>query len=170
MSELYDVRRRMRDALVAAGLWAEDEILIRRRGNLWNDVAVAVGTSARRQCLVIGLAKARRRSGGTSGRRQMLALDVTIPVTLIELPFLDEPEADVPEDEDSRWEATLLALQGEKLGRQMIHHRLEMREFEEVEDEEYLMRQAIFEVLLTLASDAPRVGVTWENLDGQWEC
>jgi hypothetical protein len=152
MSNLYKIRRDIRDLLVEESLWESDEILIKRRSNIWNDVAVACGASARGQCLVVGVAKGRRI--GTSGRRgaKTIRLEVTIPITLLELPDVEstQPEEGEP-DEDDRWEETVMRLDGDALGRSPLHFQLDLEDFEDVEDDEYVIRQTIFKTTLLLS-------------------
>jgi hypothetical protein len=151
MSNLYKLRRDIRDLLVEDCLWDREEILIKRRTDIWNDVAVACAASARGQCLVVGVAKGRR--VGTSGRRgvKTIRLEVTIPLTLMELPNTAPEQAEEGEpDEDDRWEATMTRLDGDPLGRSPLHFQLDLEDFEDVEDEEYVIRQTIFKTTLLL--------------------
>jgi hypothetical protein len=155
MSSLYQVRRGIRELLTEGGLWAEDEVIIKRRTDIWNDVAVACAASARGQCLVVGVAKGRRM--GTSGRRgvKTIRLEVTIPITLMELPTIAPEQAEEGEpDEDDRWEATVMRLDGDPLGRSPLHFQLDLEEFEDVEDEEYVIRQTIFKTTLLITPGA----------------
>lgn len=149
MSKLYSLRREIRDLLLADG-WSADEVIIKRRTNIWNDVAVATGASKHGQCLVIGVAKGTNtaRNRGSSKR---LHMDVTVPITMIELPTVDLAQPDEgDEDEDDRWEAMCLLLQGEALGRSAIHYELEFDSFEDVEDDSYVIRQTVFKTRLVI--------------------
>lgn len=150
MSRLYSLRRQIRDVLLADG-WEANEVIIRRRTDIWNDIAVATGASKHGQCLVIGVAKGTKLGPDRPGTRKIV-MEITVPVTLIELPTVDpaQPE-DGDADEDDRWEAMCLLLQGESLGRSALHYELDFDGFEDVEDDEYVIRQTTFKTRLILA-------------------
>jgi hypothetical protein len=150
MSKLYDLRRRIRTALVAGGDWTADEILIKRRTDIWNDIAVATEASKHGQCLVIGVAKGAKSGADRPGTKKV-RMEVTIPITLVELPNTDPEQPDTGEpDEDDRWEAMCLLLQGESLERSALHYELDFDSFEDVEDESYVIRQTVFKTRLIL--------------------
>lgn len=151
MSALYSIRRAVREALISGDLWTRDEVLIKRRTNIWNDVAVATSASANGQCLVIGVAKGKPAPTQKKGSK-MLVMEVTIPITLMELPTTDpeEPEDDAETDEDSRWEQTVMLLQANPLGRSALHYELDFDSFEDVLDDEYVIRQTVFTTRLIL--------------------
>lgn len=151
MSGLYSLRRAIRSLLLEGGLWAEGEVLIKRRSAIWNDVSVATQASKTGQCLVIGVAKGTLVSTQKKGSQQVV-MEVTLPITLIELPTTapEEPADGAETDEDSRWEAMVLRLQGESLGRSALHYELDFDSFEDVEDEEYVIRQTVFKTRLLL--------------------
>lgn len=148
MSKLYDIRREIKSVLISSGLWTADEILIKRRTDIWNDVSVATQASKHGQCLVIGVAKGSSVGSQRPGSK-MLRMEVTIPITLVELPTVDpaQPLTGEP-DEDDRWEATALLLQGEPLGRSALHYELDFDGFEDVEDDDYVIRQTTFKTRL----------------------
>lgn len=151
MSGLYSLRRAIRTLLLADGLWAEGEVLIKRRTDIWNDVSIATEASKSGQCLVIGVAKGTPVSSQRKGSKQ-LVMEITIPITMIELPNIDpeEPADDAETDEDSRWEAMVMRLQGESLGRSALHYELDFDGFEDVDDKEYVIRQTVFKTRLML--------------------
>jgi hypothetical protein len=151
MSQLYSIRRNIRDLIVDSEQFELDEILIKRRTNIWNDVAVAAAASTHGQCLVIGVAEGKK-DGNARPRKGMIKLEVSIPITLIELPTItpEQPEAE-DEDEDDRWEALCLLLQGDSLGRGDQHFWLDMDSFTDVEDDEYIIRQAVFKTRIIIA-------------------
>jgi hypothetical protein len=149
VSRLYSLRREIRDVLLGGG-WATDEVLIKRRTNIWNDIAVATGASKHGQCLVIGVAKGTKFGPARPGTRQIV-MEVTVPITLIELPTVDPEQPETGDaDEDDRWEAMCLLLQGESLGRSALHYELDFDGFEDVEDDEYVIRQTTFKTRLIL--------------------
>lgn len=152
MSGLYSLRRAVREVLRAEGLWTDDEVIIKRRTNIWNDVAVATAASDRGECVVIGVATGERTSPPRTGRKN-LTMVVTIPVTLIQLPEVDPAQNlhdNLAEDEDSRWERMVMALEGESLGRSALHYELDFDSFQDVEDEQYVIRQTVFKTRLIL--------------------
>ena len=140
MSTLYQLRSAIRDLLLEGGLWQADEVLIKRRSDLWNNVAVATGNSEFGQCIVVGVAKGTP-ARNQSARSQQLLMEITIPITLIELPNVDPDENSA---EDDRWEATVMRLMGSPLGRSETHYELAFDGFEEVSDEQYVIRQTTF--------------------------
>ena len=146
MSGLYSLRDEIRQLLLRDGLWAGGEVLIKRRTDIWNDVAVAAAASAAGQCVVVGTAKGTPQKSQSKESKRIL-MEVTIPVTLIELPRTG-PEEDPTEDQ--RWEATVLRLQGSPLGRPDMIYNLLFDGFEEVEDKEYVIRQTTFKTDLLL--------------------
>ena len=149
MSRLYSLRREIRDVLIGGG-WEADEVLIKRRTNIWNDIAVATGASKRGQCLVIGVAKGTKLGPSRPGTRQIV-MEITVPITLMELPTVDPEQPETGDaDEDDRWEAMCQLLQGESLGRSALHYELDFDGFEDVEDDEYVIRQTVFKTRLIL--------------------
>ena len=150
MSAIYLLRRTIKEVLVSSGLWTADEILIKRRTDIWNDITVATQASKTGQCLVIGVAKGAPVGSQKPGSK-LLRMEVTIPITLVELPTVDPAQPLTGEtDEDYRWEATALLLQGESLGRSALHYELDFDGFEDVEDEDYVIRQTTFKTRLLL--------------------
>jgi hypothetical protein len=152
MSKLYDIRREIQKLLLQDGLWEEGEVLIKRRTAIWNDVAVAVGASKFGQCLVVGVAKGTP-SSKQNARSKRLLMDITIPITLVELPTVSDEEPSVYDttDEDTRWEATVMRLLGDPLGRSADHYELVFDGFEDVDDEDYVIRQTLFKTTLYLS-------------------
>ena len=151
MSKLYDIRQAVKSLLLQGGLWEDGEVLIKRRTQIWNDVAVATGASNHGQCLVVGVAKGNS-SNKQNARSKRLLMDITIPVTLIELPTVsdEEPSDYATTDEDTRWEETVMRLLGDPLGRSAEHYELTFDGFEEVDDEDYVIRQTTFKTTLLL--------------------
>ena len=151
MSALYSLRRSVRSLLLEGDLWTADEVIIKRRTDIWNDVAVACAASRAGQCLVIGVAKGTPLNSQQAGSR-MLRMEVVIPITMIELPTVDPtlPADDALTDEDSRWEAMVLRLQGDSLDRSALHYELDFDGFEDVVDEDYVIRQTTFKTRLIL--------------------
>lgn len=152
MSQLYDIRKAVKSLLLHDELWMPDEVIIKRRTNIWNDVAVATAASRAGQCLVVGVAKGTT-SNKQNARSKRLLMNVTLPVTLIELPTVSdaEPVPGALTDEDTRWEATVMRLLGSPLGRSAEHYELTFDSFEDVEDEEYVIRQTVFKTTLYLS-------------------
>lgn len=146
MSGLYQIRTAIRDLLIQDGLWDSSEVIVKRRSNIWNDVAVATNNSASGQCLVVGVAKGSADKGQKSHSQQLL-MEITVPLTLVELPSVS-PDEDPSEDE--RWEATVMRLLGSPLGRSPIHYELVFDGFADVEDEDYVIRQTTFKTTLLL--------------------
>ncbi len=105
MSTVYDLRASIAAALVTAGIWQEDEIIIKRQTDIWNDIALAVGTSKNGMALAIGVAE------GVSANKDASAgiwNDLTIPITTFCSVSLEEgatPEEDI-------WERTVGFLNG----------------------------------------------------------
>jgi hypothetical protein len=132
-------------------------VLIKRRTDLWNAVSVAVAASQSGQCIVVGVAKGSPDKSQRKGSKQLM-MEVTIPLTLIELPSVHHEEEwrtvmdfGIPTpDEDSRWEATLMRLLDSPLGRSAEHYGLEFDGFEEINDEEYVIRQTTFKTRLII--------------------
>lgn len=148
-SGLYSLRRAIRDLLLEDDLWTSNEVIIKRRTDIWNAIAIATETSRNGQCLVVGTAKGR--VSGSADKSDQVRMEVTIPVTLIELPNVSDAEPEVGEDdEDSRWEATLLRLNGSPLGRSALHYDLKFVDFEDIEDEQYVIRQTVFQTALLI--------------------
>lgn len=147
LSSLYQLRKEVKNLLLLEGLWNDGEVIIKRRSDLWNTVATAIATSEAGQCLVIGVAKGSPSGQQKSGSKQLL-LEVTIPVTLIERPTLAPEEEE--NEEDGRWEATTMRLLGDPLERSPEHYEMIFDGFEEISDEEYIIRQTTFKTKLLL--------------------
>jgi hypothetical protein len=151
VSGLLDLRTRVKAALVDSGLWTADEVIIRRRGNIWNDIAIAVESSKGGRCLVIGTAK-----GDPDPKRpprsKIIATTVTVPVSIIELPEADPEVDDEPEDE--LWEKTVILLQGNNLGGPQSDDFI-YDGFDEIEAPQYLIRQTLFKTRIVLRPTQP---------------
>lgn len=156
MSAIFDLRNAAKTLLLVDDLWTADEIIIKRRTDIWNDVATSIECSKSGQCLVIGLfagsASNKQRKGSS-----MLMMDVTLAFSLVERHQLADPnELTDGSDEDSRFEETLLRLQGSALGRNAtLAYSLEFDGFAEQEDEQYLIRQATYKTELILKPTPP---------------
>lgn len=146
MIGLYQLRKEIETLLLQDGLWSADEVIIKRRTDIWNDIAVAAAASDAGQCIVVGVAKGVPSKGQIAGSLQ-LKMEVTIPITLIELPDTD-PEENPAEDE--RWEATVMRLLGSPLGRSETHYHLDFESFDDVDDQDYVIRQTVFKTDLLL--------------------
>lgn len=151
MSKLYDIRKAVKSLLLQGDLWTDGEVIIKRRSAVWNDVSVATQASKCGQCLVVGVAKGNP-SGKQNARSKRLLMDIIIPITLIELPTVndDEPSDYDTTDEDTRWEATVMRLLGDPLGRSEDHYELTFDGFEDLDDKEYVIRQTTFKTTLLL--------------------
>lgn len=154
MSKLYDIRKAVKSLLLQDGLWDEDEVLIKRRTQIWNDISVACQASKHGQCLVVGVAKGTP-SNKQNARSKRLLMDIIIPVTLIELPTVsdEEPSDYAATDEDTRWEETVMRLLGDPLGRSAEHYELTFDGFEDVDDDDYVIRQTTFKTALYLSAE-----------------
>lgn len=147
MSGLYSLRNQIRNLLLEGGLWKKDEVIIKRRTKIWNDVATAIAAEgSSEQCLVIGTAKGVA-SAGQRDRGMILKTTVSIAVTMIELPRVDDSE---DPDEDTRWELTVARLLGSPLGRSEANFQLIFDSFEDIEDNEYIIRQTVFKTDLII--------------------
>lgn len=146
MSALYQIRKEIKALLLQGGLWSDGEVLIKRRSDVWNDIAIAAAASDAGQCVVVGVAKGVPDKGQVTGSQQ-LKINVTIPVTLIELPDRND---EAGEEEDVRWEATVMRLLGSPLGRSEVHYSLEFESFDDVDDSDYVIRQTVFKTNLLL--------------------
>ena len=152
MSGLYTLRSQIRDLLLQDGLWNKDEVIIKRRTDVWNTVATAMAVEgASGQCLVIGTAKGVA-AAGQRDRGMILKTTVSIAVTMIELPRVDDAE---DPEEDTRWELTVARLLGSSLGRSVANFQLVFDGFEDVEDKEYVIRQTIFKTDLIIRKPQP---------------
>ena len=151
MSGLADLRARVKTALVDSGLWTADEVVIRRRTKIWNDIAIAIEASKNGRCIVVGTAK-----GDPDTKRQphskIIATTITVPVSIIELPEADPDVDDEPEDE--LWEKTVLLLQGNTLGGPKFDD-FAFDGFDEVEAPQYLIRQTLFKTRIVLRPTEP---------------
>jgi len=140
MSGLFFLRDQIRTLLVGTGIWTADQIILKRRTDIWNAVACSMAANASGQCLVIGVPKGVP-SKGQQDRSRMLLSTLSIAVTLIELPRVDEAE---DTEEDSLWEQTVALLLGASLGRTDAIFQLVFESFDDVEDKDYVIRQTVF--------------------------
>lgn len=95
MSKLYDLRTALKTHLVDEGLFDEPAIIIKRQTDIWNDIAVAIASTEHSVAVVIGVAE------GSSADDDELVMDLTVPVTILCAPSLEEgavPEEDLWED------------------------------------------------------------------------
>lgn len=150
MSAVFDLRDAVKNLLLGENLWSADEVIIKRRTDIWNDVATSIAASKSGQCIVVGLL-----SGGKSDKQRQgsrnLIMNVTMAISIVEVHNLADPQTLLDaSDEDTRFEATLMRLHGSSLGRSAITYTLDFDTFAEQEDEQYLIRQATFKTELTL--------------------
>lgn len=151
MSALYQIRTEIKTLLMADGLWADGEVIIKRRSELWNTVATAVAASEAGQCIVVGVAKGTPDRSQRVGSRQLL-MEISVPITLIESANLSPDDTESPDgtDEDTRWEGTVMRLLGSPLGRSAEHYEMSFDGFEDIADDEYVIRQTTFKTKLLL--------------------
>lgn len=147
MSRLYDLRRALADAIIAADIgWTADNVIIRRQADLWNDLATAIATSADGVALHIGIAE------GAATPKHRRGLELTIPLTIVALPQTD---ADARPEEDL-WEDLVDFVTGLILpGDQHSYSEFRIRSFTDVEinadnGSAMLGRQTVFEKLILL--------------------
>ena len=159
MSKVYDLRASIRTALVTAGIWTENAIVIDRQTDIWNAIAVAMETTKNGCVLVIGVAEGRRLSKVSTS--ETIDNEMTIPVTTFCSTELTEgatPEEDI-------WERTVGFLDGwagnDASGRRK-HSQWELyyqRFSDDVEIADgapaYLARQTIFTVKLSIPKFTP---------------
>lgn len=140
MSQLYDMRADLAAAIVAAEIgWTADTIILKRQTDLWNDVATAVELSASRAVLHLGVAE------GTSTEDEGLEIEMSIPLTILCLPELEEgatPEEDL-------WEALVTFMHGLQINQEPYSYRFRFKSFQDLEigadgGTGYLGRQTIF--------------------------
>lgn len=145
MSVLLNLRREIKAVLLAGGLWEADAVIVNRRLKIWNEVARAINSSKHGAVMVVGTAKADA-DRNRKPRSPVVMMDVTLPLTLIELPKLS-PEA---EEEDLLWERSVALLQGNPLGRPARSNDFVFSGFEEVPDDHYVIRQTLFRTRVIL--------------------
>jgi hypothetical protein len=150
--QLYELRQEIAAQLIASSEWTAAEILIKRRSDIWNAVATAITVSEARRCVVVGIARGTVATDQNK-RARKLRQELTITMTLIELPQLDDSDSSA-EQEDQIWESMVRVLTGASLGRSEAHYWLEYQGFEEIPDpdRQYVMRQTTFktEMLIEL--------------------
>ena len=149
-ARMWNLRKAIQAVLVDSGLWTEEEILIRRRGNIWNDVATAIGASKHGSVVVIGVAEGKR-EGARPPQSTALPMGLTVPISLIEEPQPDPTE--IPED--ALFEEMLLVLEGSTLGRTERKADFAFEDFGEIDHPHYLIRQATFKTRLVLGPRKP---------------
>lgn len=149
-SNLLNLRNAAKAVLTTGDspLWDADSVIVNRRLKIWNEVATSIQSSKHGAVLVIGIAK-----GDPDPKRPPksanVQMDLTIPVTLIELPDVDPDGA----EEDELWEQTVVLLNANPLGRiqkPKSAHDLEFAGFDEVEHDQYVIRQTLFKTRLIL--------------------
>jgi len=153
MSALKSLRDAIAAEIVAAGILPSEQVLTKRRTNIWNDIAVAIGASDSGSVIVVGTAKGKRDTAPNSRpRKGFISMRVTVPITFFETPVTDPTGT----EEDETFERMLTTLEGSKLGAEIRETRdMQFEEFTEEEDEEYLIRQAIFTCRLTMKRTEP---------------
>lgn len=140
MSKLFDFRQELATMIATADIgFNEDNIIIKRQGDLWNDIATGINASKDGVVLHIGIAR------GTSTEENSLEMDVTLPVTIIALPQL----VDGARPEEDIWETLVNLLHDYRFTNEAYAYRLRFQSFEDLEIEadggtEYLGRQTNF--------------------------
>jgi hypothetical protein len=146
MSKLYDFRRDLAASIADADIIPLDAIVIKRQGDLWNDVASAVNVATDGICLVIGIATGEAISDAD------LEMEVTVPLTLLVPPALEEgatPEEDV-------WETLVKHVHGLRLKPDdHYNYRLLFKSWADADQKAddgtvYLGRQTVFTYKLSL--------------------
>lgn len=126
MSKLYDLREEIASAIAASEMpFEQDDIIIKRVGDLWNNIASAIHASKFGVVLHIGVAR------GVSTEDNGLEMNVTVPITLISLPQLTEgshPEEDL-------WEELVTFLHDFRFSGRSYQNRLRFQSFEDLEIE-----------------------------------
>ena len=146
MSKLFAFRQELATMIAAANIgFTEDNIIIKRQGDLWNDVATGINASKDGVVLHIGIAR------GTSTEEDSLEMDVTLPVTLIALPQL----VDGARPEEDLWEALVMLMHDYRFENKPFSYRMKFQSFEDLEMQaddgtEYLGRQTEFKTHLSL--------------------
>ena len=145
MSKLYDLRQALADAIIAAEIgWTAETILLKRQGDLFNDLATGLATAANGAMLHIGIAE------GAANPKHRLSAELTIPLTIVCLPQVEEgatPEEDL-------WEALVRLVSGLRLpGEEHSYSEFRFKSFSDIEitldgGTSYLGRQTIFEKLM----------------------
>lgn len=140
MSKLFSYRNALKDSIVAADIgWTEDSIIIKRQGDLWNEVATAISAAKHGAVLHIGVAS------GESTDDEDLNMDVSVPLTIICLPQVEE---DATPEEDL-WEDLVKHVHGLELPNESYGWRFKFKGFQDLEVEadggtSYLARQTTF--------------------------
>lgn len=140
MSKLFDFRQELATAIAAQDIgFTADNIILKRQGDIWNDIATAINASKDGVVLHIGIAR------GNSTEENSLEMDVTLPVTLIALPQL----VDGARPEEDLWEALVNFLHDFRFANDAYAYRLRFQSFEDLDiaaddGTEYLGRQTNF--------------------------
>lgn len=146
MSQLYDIRVALASSIIQADIgWGENEVLIKRQTDLWNDVASAMASARNGAVLHIGVAE------GDSTEDDGLEMNVTVPITILCLPQVIQgalPEEDL-------WEALVKHVHDLRLGSEPFAYRFRFKSFSDLEIEAdggtgYLGRQTVFQRKLSL--------------------
>lgn len=146
MSQLYDMRVALASSIIQANIgWSDNEVIIKRQTDLWNDVASAMATSRNGAVIHIGVAE------GVGTEDDGLEMAVTVPITILCLPQVIQgatPEEDL-------WEALVKHVHDLRLGGAPFVYRFKFKGFSDLEIEAdggtgYLGRQTVFERKLSL--------------------
>jgi hypothetical protein len=146
MSKLFDFRQELATMIAAADIgFTAANIIIKRQGDLYNDIATSIAASKDGVVLHIGIAS------GTSTEEDSLEMDVVLPVTIIALPQL----TDGARPEEELWEALVMLLHDYRFANKPFSYRLKFQSFEDLEigaddGTEYLGRRTDFKTHLSL--------------------
>jgi hypothetical protein len=148
MSRLFQLRQDLAAAIIAAmpTVFSADNVILKRQGDLWNDIATAVAASASGMALHIGIAE------GASTEDDGLEMEITVPLTLLCPP---EVVAGATPEEDV-WETLVAAVHDMRLNpADPYAYRFRFKSFSDIEvpadrGTAYLGRQTVFTRRLSL--------------------
>lgn len=146
MSKLFESRQELATAIAAADIgFNADNIIIKRQGDLWNDIATSISASKDGVVLHIGTAS------GSSTEEDGLEMDIILPITIIATTQL----VDGARPEEELWEDLMTFLHDYRFANKPFAYRLKFQSFEDLEIEaddgtEYLGRRTNFKTHLSL--------------------
>lgn len=147
MSKLYDLRQELADSIIAADIgFTDDNVILRRQTDVWNDLATAIAASRDGMALHIGVAE------GQASEEDGLEMELSLTLTIV---CRFQTAADATPEEDV-WEALVSHVHDLRLSpTDSYAERFRFRSFADVELDsdrgpEWLGRQTVFAKKLSI--------------------
>lgn len=142
MTKHATMRQALAASIIAADIgWTEDNVIHKRTGSLWNDIATSTAAAKDGVVLHIGV------TSGSSTDDDNLQMELDVPLTIVRSPAVAEEEEPL---EEQLWEDLVRHVHRLVLGNEPFAWRFRFKDFQDIEIEadeggtKYFGRQTLF--------------------------